>query len=581
MIAAGFRDLLVASGTTDVKDAFHRLRMPMELLLFFCLGTLSGTELGLDETLEYELFWTSLPMGITWSLFFCQCIVSSRATQILGSRGSRPMSDRGAAPCLTLGPGTSKLHYVYVDNAGVLQTRVQEARDDLEALCDVLDKTGLTTHETEVRPSGGETLGIRIDGRVLATAVAPKRLARLRQAFKWALRRRALPGAAWEVLLGHLTHACLIERGLLSAFHSIYAFIRRHYDRAVPLWPSARDELRHAVAATVFSVSFWALEWSPHVGLSDSSLDGWGVCTGGWPTSEVAAHGRITERSRFRRRAGRSARDEYFESYEYVRGVGGLWELADGEPAPDGASSMWEEVSGFDSIPPGLLHKGRYRILGSGQWRIAENILVLEARAILRCFKSLISFYRLRDTRVLLLTDNMSCCLIFERRRSKNFQTLVLVRQLIALSMIFGINVYFRWIPSEVNVSDEPSRYHDQGRPASSPILSDESQEEVTDRPDSQLGPSVFSALRKALGVEPSRFSRYRNECDEVDADSCSGGSSESGGSFFTGRWSRSSGEGVEEDPYLVTGAELQGAAASPAVLRAADGLHAGFSGAP
>ena len=113
----------------------------------------------------------------------------------------------------------------------------------------------------------------------------------------------------------------------------------------------------------------------------------------------------------------------------------------------------------------------------------------------------LISFYRLRDTRVLLLTDNMSCCLIFERRRCKNFRTLCLVRQLTALSIVFGVKVYFRWIPSEVNVSDEPSRYYAPGRPATSPPLSDESQEEVTDQPDSQLGPSVFSALRKALGL--------------------------------------------------------------------------------
>ena len=192
------------------------------------------------------------------------------------------------------------------------------------------------------------------------------------------------------------------------------------------------------MAATIFSVSFWALDWSPHVGLSDSSLDGWGVCTGDWKPSEVAAHGRITERSRFRRWSGRSARDEYFETNGYVRGVGGLWEPADGELGPEGVSSLWEELPGFDCVPPDLLRKERYRILGSGPWRIAENILVLEARAILRCFKMLISFYRLRDTRVLLLTDNMSCCLIFERRRCKNFRTLCLVRQLIALSVVLG-----------------------------------------------------------------------------------------------------------------------------------------------
>ena len=102
MTVDGYRDFRVALGTTDVKDASHRLRMPMELLLYFCVGSLSGAELGLDETLENELFWTSLLMGFTWSLYCCQRIVSCRAAENLEKRGSRLMSDRGPAPCLNL-----------------------------------------------------------------------------------------------------------------------------------------------------------------------------------------------------------------------------------------------------------------------------------------------------------------------------------------------------------------------------------------------------------------------------------------------------------------------------------------------
>ena len=88
---------------------------------YFCLCEAAGEELGLQAGTQYELFWTSLPMGFTWSLYFCQKIVSSRALQVLGPRGSVEMSDRGPAPVLVRSDGTgeAKLHYVYVDNAGV------------------------------------------------------------------------------------------------------------------------------------------------------------------------------------------------------------------------------------------------------------------------------------------------------------------------------------------------------------------------------------------------------------------------------------------------------------------------------
>ena len=59
-------------------------------------------------------------------------------------------------------------------------------------------------------------------------------------------------GWAWEVLLGHFTFAGLVIRDALSAFHCFYAFIRKHYNERVPLWLSARDELRHFLGAVFF-----------------------------------------------------------------------------------------------------------------------------------------------------------------------------------------------------------------------------------------------------------------------------------------------------------------------------------------
>ena len=99
-------------------------------------------------------------------------------------------------------------------------------------------------------------LGVLFNGRDHYTALSPRRYWKVVHA----LSRRAMPGWAWEILLGHLTFCGLVCRDVLSAFHSIYAFIRKHYNERVPLWPSARDELRHFLGAMIFLRADWGLQ---------------------------------------------------------------------------------------------------------------------------------------------------------------------------------------------------------------------------------------------------------------------------------------------------------------------------------
>ena len=51
--------------------------------------------------------------------------------------------------------------------------------------------------------------------------------------------------------------------------------------------------------------------------------------------------------------------------------------------------------------------------------------------------------------------------LSFERRRSRNFLVLTCVRKLADLCLALDLAVTVRWIPSEVNMPDRPSRIHD------------------------------------------------------------------------------------------------------------------------
>ena len=55
----------------------------------------------------------------------------------------------------------------------------------------------------------------------------------------------------------------------------------------------------------------------------------------------------------------------------------------------------------------------------------------------------------------------MSVCLSSERRRTRNFKVLCCIHRLCANGFALNIRVAVRWIPSECNVSDEPSREYD------------------------------------------------------------------------------------------------------------------------
>ena len=63
-----------------------------------------------------------------------------------------------------------------------------------------------------------------------------------------------------------------------------------------------------------------------------------------------------------------------------------------------------------------------------------------------------ISLHQFEDCRVLLLVDNMSVCLSFARRRSRNFRVLVQIRRLAAFAMALSLRIVIRWVPSEQNV---------------------------------------------------------------------------------------------------------------------------------
>ena len=57
-----------------------------------------------------------------------------------------------------------------------------------------------------------------------------------------------------------------------------------------------------------------------------------------------------------------------------------------------------------------------------------------------------------------MLCDSMSAALAFERGRSRNYKMLRQTRKLYGHALLWDIDVHFRWVPSELNPADGPSR---------------------------------------------------------------------------------------------------------------------------
>ena len=311
-------------GTSDISDAFHRFRIDRPMSGYFCLRPVAAAELGLggrmlggrrlrDDSLIVPAC-AALPMGFTWSLFFCQEVGRDIMRSTPELAGVPEMSDRGATtvlrPGLPLGDGGGA-QYTYVDNLGVLGFEPPAVEQSLAAATDRFDKVGLLTHETAIQVDRGETLGCRLDGVALSTRLTEKRYWRLRQGLSWALSCRALPGWVWEVIIGHCTYCAMCNRDLLPAFSAIYKFIAANYGVAAPLWDSARRELVAFRGLMPLIRGDWALPWSSRVCLSDASEHGYAVCASVFEEGSVKEIGRVQERSRFRRLGGHSARAHF------------------------------------------------------------------------------------------------------------------------------------------------------------------------------------------------------------------------------------------------------------------------------
>jgi hypothetical protein len=357
------------------------------------------------------------------------------------------MSDRG--PPATFDAHSPLAQYVYVDNVGILgrsRGEVEAYRDDA---CNRLDERGLLTHERDEVSQLSDNLGVTLDGRRLQARPTEKRYWRIRRCLQWALGKRTFHGRVLAKLVGHLTFFGLVNRRCFASFHTIYAFCTK-YDRSVGvLWETVRHELRGFYGLMPLIYADWERPWSTTVAASDSSGSGFGVCSSTWTLAEVMKCGRSFERDRFRGGLRIRPRESALEDddLEFDEGLAATWDRPE---AP-------YNHNGFREVPmkqPDVV----WATKALGKWKRKEDISVTETRAAVLALRRTVRSRESWHSRHLYLVDNMGVALALERCRSKVFPLLNVVRQWCALSLAANIFPAVRWIPSEFNPADAPSR---------------------------------------------------------------------------------------------------------------------------
>ena len=179
-----------------------------------------------------------------------------------------------------------------------------------------------------------------------------------------------------------------------------------------------------------------SLPWLHTVVASDASDTGKGVCIRSLDSHQVARVGRLSEKWRFRVEEAQRAREHALANPAEPRA----------DPAFDAAIHP-ECISDleFIEVPPDMLGASHWQVVQSRCWRLRENILRTEGRAVNWGLRRLMRSRENHVHRILMLVDNLPLCLPSCRTAT-------------ALALAGNCRVAYRWIPSELNPADEPSR---------------------------------------------------------------------------------------------------------------------------
>ena len=515
------------SAESDVKDFFYRLGIPDSLSDYFALEPVSVALL--KESLSVDAWnkcrdelsgcsevfpcFRVLPMGFSWSFYLAQeahrFIASGALTNTHFAQDCRPV------PHLSQGSGGACV--IYADNATHLGSDPDSVNNRHQAVTAALEAKGLSVHEENEAGLVREPLGVRLDGSAGKVMPTQQRLWRLTQALRACHSGRYMSGRDMERLVGHLTFVLLLSRLSLSLLDHVYVFMRHAGTHRIRIWPCVVFELWRVRALLPFISSNLRLPWNRHSYMFDACLSGYGVLCGELTLPEIREVGEWNERWRFKFRTDGPMAPR-------IKGLNVLDPLQDlrtARPSPHGATNPEALVHDdeFPEVPAPVTDPAKWWWLWSAPFKFEEPIHIKEGRALVSTVKHICRNHGEHAHRVLIFSDNMSVVLAVSKGRCCDYKLLRLCQQLFALSLSCGLRLCLRWLPSERNLADGPSRLWEDRKEASHSKCS------IRSHSHAPKDPSVQEDRE-----ETGDFFDCHSEFGDGDEDGGDGGRDESGG---------------------------------------------------
>ncbi|CAK0825193.1 unnamed protein product [Prorocentrum cordatum] len=355
------------------------------------------------------------------------------------------IADKVPAPALGTQCATAKM--LHIDNVAVFTSGSGDPALEVERMLAALGARGIQASFDRDDGDMHTLLGFVLHKPSATWRLSRGKLWRLKFSLDFALAPgRLVTGRELERLMGHITAAVMLQRHMLSLFHAIYEFCRRSRDKRQPLWSSVKRELAWFRALLPCVTVSLSRPWCERVIATDAPPWGFGVVEQPWPVSDVRRVGSLSERSRFRGvlTADYAPRDTLVEQQ--------LLHATAAEVTAEGTLTHFEEV------PAARLLADPWSVAAARRWRRAAAIHVLEAEGARWAVRRLARNSQLHGHRHLILGDSLGVVCACEKGRAAHFALDVVCREICAISVASGMQLRFRWIPSELNPGDAPSR---------------------------------------------------------------------------------------------------------------------------
>ena len=312
--------------------------------------------------------------------------------------------------------------------------RCGQLSSDLLEACARYRNVGCTVKDSKVMDYNvrQRLLGYQLDTNVLR--VPSDKYAELATAVQQLCRRGWAQPREVERVLGKFTHLFLLHRLALAAFSAVYAFARKLGHRPARLWPSVRRELSRALALLPLVRAELDRPVCPRLVQTDASARGAGVVY----TAEVPL-GALRQECQ-RPRAAMSAVDE------------------------------WAVETTMAASFEAPLDPGAYRVAVRRRFpaqEAAEHINAKELGAVVTAVRWASRAPCSRQCRLVLQADSAVAVGVLRKGRSSRPRLLYHARRLAALTLAHRITLTPRWISTERNMADAPSR----GRATPGPCL--------------------------------------------------------------------------------------------------------------